>query len=219
MLIQDGRLRPGDRLPSEQELTQLFGISRPTVREAIRSLVYRDVLEVVHGRGTFVAENPGVEPDPLGLSTLPPEDLQESLSEVRLIFEPGVARLAAVNATRQDLEAIEESLEDMEQTVRDRSVSMSIELEFHRTIANASKNVVIMRIMPVIMESIIRTYDTARRTSHDHATALLEHRRVVDAIRHRKGAEAESAMRDHLQQSIARTLAKRQANSETRYRE
>lgn len=218
MLIEDGQLKPEDQLPSEQELTQLFGVSRPTVREAIRSLVSRNVLKVVHGRGTYVAENPGVKPDPLGLNTVPPEALLHSLAETRLIFEPGVARLAAENADDDDLEAIKTNLRTMEQIVRDHNISMSIELEFHRKIANASKNVVIMRVIPIIMESIIRTYEQARRTSGEHATALEEHRRIVEAIRRGAGIEAEQAMREHLSRSLDRTLAKEAAEHNRRTR-
>ncbi len=208
MLIEDGRLEPGDKLPNEQQLAELFGLSRPTIREAIRSLVTRHVLEVVRGRGTFVTAKPGVETDPLGLNLLSGDDLRGSLAEARLIIEPGVARLAAEKADPQDIEKIETHLADMEQIVRERMVSMSIELEFHRSIANASKNPVIVRIVPLIMESIIRTYDEARRTRHDHATALEEHKHIVAAIRDRDGDRAEASMRSHLQRSIARTLAK-----------
>lgn len=213
MLIQDGQLKPGDRLPSEQELTQLFGLSRPTIREAIRALAAQHVLRVVRGKGTFVTDNPGVETDPLRLGSIPGDVLRQSLAEARIIIEPGVARLAAENADAEDLETIEMHLADMEQIVRDRKVSMSIELEFHRSIANAGKNTVIMRIIPIIMEGIIRTYSSARRTRHDHATALEEHKRIVDAIRNRDGELAEQMMRSHLQRSAARTRKKIKRNS------
>jgi len=190
-------------------LTQLFGLSRPTIREAIRALVSRNVLKVERGRGTFVADNPGVETDPLGLSTLPAGQLQPSLREARLIIEPGVARLAALNADLVDIEAINTHLTDMQQIVDEGRVSMSVELEFHRSIAKASKNPVIMRIIPIIMDSIIRTYDSARRTSRDHAVALEEHYAIFEAIRHGDPAEAEGAMRNHLEHSLARSAAKR----------
>ena len=208
MLIQDGQLKPGDRLPSEQELTQLFGLSRPTIREAIHALAAQHVLQVVRGKGTFVTDNPGVETDPLRLGSIPDDALRQALVEARIIIEPGVARLAAENADAADLETIAMHLADMEQIVRDRKVSMSIELEFHRSIANAGKNTVIMRIIPIIMEGIIRTYSNARRTRHDHATALEEHKRIVEAIRNRDGELAEQMMRSHLQRSAARTREK-----------
>jgi DNA-binding FadR family transcriptional regulator len=208
MLIQDGQLKPGDKLPSEQELTHLFGLSRPTIREAIHSLVAQNILDVAHGRGTFVSQNPGVETDPLGLNALPGEQLQESLPEARLLIEPGVAALAAKNATEDDVEAIETHLADMEQIVQKGGVSMSIEMEFHRSIANASKNVIITRIIPIILESIMRTYSSAHRTGEEHAMALEEHKRIVDAIREGDASSAELAMRQHLERSSARTLAK-----------
>ncbi len=216
MLIQDGQLKPGDRLPSELELTQLFGLSRPTIREAIRFLVSRNVLKVVRGRGTFVTENPGVETDPLGLNALALEELQPSLVEARLMIEPGVARLAAENAGAEDIEAIETHLADMEQIVHEGKVSMSIELEFHRSIARASKNAVIMRIIPIIMDSIIRTYAITGRSSHDHSQALEEHRHVFNAIRRGDPVGAEQAMRTHLEQSRTRSRAKTRPAPHTR---
>jgi DNA-binding FadR family transcriptional regulator len=208
MLIQDGQLKPGDKLPSEQELTQLFGLSRPTIREAIHSLVARNILDVTHGRGTFVSQNPGVETDPLGLSALTTEQLGESLPEARVLIEPGVAGLAAKNATPEDMEAIETHLSDMEQIVQEGGVSMSVELEFHRSIANASKNLIIQRIVPIILESIMRTYSHAHRTREEHAMALEEHRNIVKAIRSGEVEHAEEAMRQHLLRSSARTFAK-----------
>ncbi len=211
MLIQDRQLKPGDKLPSEVQLTQLFGLSRPTIREAIRALVSRNVLKVERGRGTFVADNPGVEADPLQLGTLPAEQLQPSLREARLIIEPGVARLAALNADPADIEEIKTHLADMQQIVDEGRVSMSVELEFHRSIAKASKNPVIVRIIPIIMDSIIRTYDSARRTSRDHAVALEEHYAIFEAIRHGDAAGAEEAMRNHLERSLARSASKNRA--------
>lgn len=215
MLIQERRLKPGDKLPSEVQLTQLFGLSRPTIREAIRSLVSRNVLKVEHGRGTFVADNPGVETDPLGLNQLPAEALKPSLLEARLIIEPGVARLAAANADSGDIEAIGTHLADMQQIVDEGKISMSVELEFHRSIAQASKNAVIMRIIPIIMDSIIRTYDSARRTSRDHGAALEEHYAIFEAIRRGDPAGAENAMRNHLERSRARSAAKQRNASDT----
>lgn len=208
MLIRDGQLKPSDKLPNEFELTGLFGVSRPTVREAIRSLVSQNILVVHRGRGTYVADDPGIVADPLGLGLLADANLRYSLVEARLVIEPGVARLAAENAEQADLDRIETYITEMEQIVDEHKVSMSIELEFHRSIAQASKNPVIMRIIPVIMDSIINTYKDAKRTSADHERALEEHRRIFHAIRRRDGRSAEEAMRNHLENSRLRTLAK-----------
>lgn len=208
MLIQDGQLQPGDRLPGELELARLFGLSRPTIREAIRSLGARNVLRVEQGRGTFVSDSPGVETDPLGLASLSQKSLRTSLAEARLIIEPGVARLAAENADDEDLRSIEMHLTDMQQVVTGGTVSMSVELEFHRSIARASKNAVINRIVPLIMDSIIRTYGRAQPSNDDHAKALSEHRHILEAIRQRDPVAAEETMRRHLESSRERTLAK-----------
>lgn len=215
MLIQDGQLNPGDKLPGELELTQLFGLSRPTIREAIHTLVSRNILVVRRGRGTFVSENPGIAADPLGLDLLADEGLRFALIEARLVIEPGVARLAAENAAQEDLDRIRTYLTEMKHIVDEHKVSMSIELEFHRSIAQASKNPVIMRVVPVIMDSIIRAYKDAKRTSADHERALEEHRLVFEAICRRDGERAEDAMRHHLENSRLRTLAKLERTGRT----
>ncbi len=210
MLIRDGQLKSGDKLPSEMELTQLFGVSRPTIREAIHTLVSQNILLVLRGRGTFVSDNPGITADPLGLDLLSDAGLGCALVQARFVLEPGVAKLAAENADKEDLEKIYTYLHEMEHIVEEQKVSMSVELEFHHSIAQASKNPVIMRIIPIIMDSIFRVYKDTHLTLTDHKRALDEHREIAEAISNHDGDEAERAMRHHLENSRLRSLAKQE---------
>ena len=166
-LIRDEKLKPGDKLPNEIELTRLFGVSRPTVREAVKALVSRNIIEILRGRGTFVSSTPGITSDPLGLYFINSGDLHLSLIEARLLLEPPVARLAAEKGEAEDIERIGLHVQEMADIVTRREVGMSIELEFHRSIAEATKNPVIMRIVPIIMDSIVKTYKDAPRTLVD----------------------------------------------------
>jgi DNA-binding FadR family transcriptional regulator len=210
-LIQEKKLIPGDKLPNEMALTQLFSVSRPTVREGVKALVSQNIIEIRRGRGTFVSQNPGIVDDPLGLDFMHSPGLPLSLVEARLIIEPGVARLAARNAGPDDLENIALYIRRMENVVDHHQVKINPDLEFHRSIVCAAKNPVLMRIVPVILESIVKTYEGSPRTTDDHSHALREHRRVYAAIKKRAPEEAFRAMQRHLENSYRRTLKKLQA--------
>ena len=210
-LILGEELKRGEKIPSEMELCVLFSVSRPTIREAVKSLVSAGVLEIRRGKGTYVSMKPGLAADPLGLDFVPGPDLRLSLIEARLIIEPGVARLATRNADDQDLEPIARSIRDMEEIVYRHKVGMNEELDFHRSIAEATKNPVIMRLVPVIMDSIVKTYRDAPRTSEDHRHALEEHTAIFKAISARDSEGAFAAMQHHLEMSYRRTMAKRSA--------
>jgi GntR family transcriptional repressor for pyruvate dehydrogenase complex len=208
-LIQDAKIKPGDKLPNEMELTRLFGVSRPTVREAVKSLVSQNIIEIVRGRGTFVSQTPGIASDPLGLEFISSGDLHLALIEARLLLEPPVARLAAEKAEAEDIERIAVHVREMEEIVARREVGVTTELEFHRSIAEATKNPVIMRIVPVIMDSIVKTYKDAPRTLEDHRQALEEHRGIYEEIRGKDPEAAFAAMSRHLSNSYRRTLRRR----------
>ncbi|MGQ9616884.1 MAG: FadR/GntR family transcriptional regulator [Spirochaetota bacterium] len=208
-LIRDEKLRPGDKLPNEMELATLFGVSRPTVREAVKSLVSQNIIEIVRGKGTFVSQNPGVSSDPLGLDFVLDGNLHLSLIEVRLIIEPAVARLAAERGSSEDIERIGQFIHEMEDTVGRHEVGMGTELKFHRSIAEATKNPVIMRIIPVILDAIIKTYRDAPRTSEEHKQALEEHMEIYKGIKQKDPEKAFQAMTHHLENSYRRTMSKR----------
>lgn len=212
-LIREQRLKPGDKLPNEMELSHLFGVSRPTIREAMKSLISQNVVSIHRGRGTYISENPGIVSDPLGLDFIHSADLQIALIEARLIIEPGAARLAARNADQKEIDTMEILLKEMEESILMHHVRITKELEFHRSIARATKNPVIIRIVPLIMEAIQKTYREAPRTTEDHRQALEEHQQVLAAIRSHNQEEAYQAMRQHLENSLKRTLSKKQVPS------
>ena len=108
-LIESKKLLPGERLPSEQELMKELNVGRGTIREAIKSLVSRNIVEIRRGVGTFVAKKTGVVEDPLGFSFINNKNkLVKDSMDVRLLLEPSIAKWAARNATDSEiLEIIE----------------------------------------------------------------------------------------------------------------
>jgi DNA-binding FadR family transcriptional regulator len=160
-LIRDEKLKPGEKLPNELELCALFSVSRPTVREAVKALVSQGIIEIRRGKGTYVSQEPGIAEDPLGLDFITTPNLRLTLIEARLIIEPGAARLAAQKADDNDIAKIAASVKAMEEVVYQHKVEIHTELDFHRSIAEATRNPVIMRIIPIIMESIVKTYRDA----------------------------------------------------------
>jgi len=207
-LIRDNMLKPGEKLPNEMELCGLFSVSRPTIREAVKILVSQGIIEIRRGKGTYVRQMPGISEDPLGLDFIVNPNMRLMLIEARIIIEPGVARLAAQNADASAIAAIGASVREMEEIVLQNKVNIEAELDFHRNIAEATKNPVITRLIPIIMESITKTYSDAPRTTEDHRQALEEHRLIYKAIAARDPDSSFQAMHSHLDASYKRTLSK-----------
>lgn len=133
-IVAEGTLRPGDKLPNEVELSQQLGVSRATLREAIRELAACGVLEVRRGRGTFVSEEVADIED-FGFSGL--ERLQgqlRDLFELRSIFEPKAARLACQRATEEELRDILERGEAVERCIRAGQDRTEADRDFHAAI-------------------------------------------------------------------------------------
>jgi GntR family transcriptional repressor for pyruvate dehydrogenase complex len=212
-LIRGEKLKPGDKLPNEMELSRLFGVSRPTVREAVKALLSQNIIEIVRGKGTFVSQMPGIIDDPLGLDFVMNADLRLSLLEARLLIEPGAARLAAQNADESDVARIEKFVDAMGEIVRKKEINMEIELDFHRSIAEATKNPVIIRIVPAIIDAIVKTYRDAPRTSEDHRHASEEHRTIFNAVKAKDPSRAFNAMHHHLEMGYQRSLFRLQGQS------
>jgi GntR family transcriptional repressor for pyruvate dehydrogenase complex len=205
-LIRGEKLKAGDKLPNEMQLAKSFGVSRPTLREAVQSLMSQNIIEIVRGKGTFVAHNTGVVRDPLGLDFLADRDLPFSLIEARRLIEPGVARLAAQRVQAADLQRLERLAEEMKGIVTRDANWVRVEQEFHSSIARATQNPVIMRIVPVIVEAIVKSLRYAPRSPEDHRQAFREHSAILAAIRERSPEKAFQAMRQHLAASYRRTI-------------
>ncbi|AEF85669.1 GntR domain protein [Treponema primitia ZAS-2] len=196
--IIDNNLPRGAKLPNELELTRLLGVGRSTIREAVRSLVSRNVLEVRQGAGTFVAEHRlGVPDDPLGFTFIrDKEKLTMDLVEVRLSIEPRIAAMAARAASDEDireLKALAREVEDLIHAGEDHSHK---DVEFHTRIAQSSRNLVVPNLMPIIQQSIILFVNTTHRVLVKET--IDTHRLIVDAIEEHDSIGASDAMTLHI---------------------
>lgn len=196
-MIQEKGYVPGDKLPTEMELSEVLGVGRNTVREALRILMSRNIVTIRQGSGTFISEKNGIPDDPLGFSMM--EDtgqLTRDLLQVRLILEPPIAALAAQNATEEDLDRLEQVLEQVEALVRERKDYAEKDSQFHAQIAACSHNTVMSNLVPVITDGVRVFASAVKETEYDQT--LVSHRAIFEAIRDKKAVEAQQAMYFHL---------------------
>ena len=214
-------VEPGQKIPNEFELAEKFGVGRSTIREAVKGLVSRGILEVRRGSGTYVISTNSMAVDPLGFSkTQDKYKLALDLFEVRLMIEPEIAALACKNASAEELKRLKCLCDETEQLYRSGRNHISKDIEFHTCIARCSKNQVVETLIPVINTAV---YSFANITHHLLMDETLEtHRAVTDAIIKRDSIGAKCAMMMHLtynRQTIMRIMEqrkikKRQTNTE-----
>lgn len=199
-LILDRDMQPGDRLPTEVELTQELGVGRSTVREAVRRLASRNILEVRQGAGTFVSQKKGVPEDPFGLTFIgsgPKVALE--LSDVRLMLEPELAASAAIRATPEQIQELFDVCQRVEDSILAGAEYIDEDIAFHRCVAEISGNSVLQNIIPVISSSVHISVQETGDEFRSHT--LEEHRRIVAAIARRDAIGARFAMATHLNTS------------------
>lgn len=206
--IHTGRLRPGDGLPSERELTERLGISRVTVRDALRTLEATGLVEIRVGArgGAFVtAPQPGFVGEGLANMLLLSSGAPEDVTEARMIFELGAIGLVCERRTEDDLAALEEICTRAEDALESGEFDVRLSAEFHIRLAASSHNTAIALIVdsfqgPLLM-SLQRAKDVAPLMGERGAH---EHRALVDAVRRRDTAEAHDLMDRHLGRTAER---------------
>lgn len=197
-LIVEQHLTCEDKLPSEFELAEMLGVGRGTIREGVKLLVARNVLDIRRGKGTYIAPNPGEIPDPLGFVYYPDQfRLALDLAEIRLQMEPWVARMAAERATAEDLKKLRDACSVVEQDIvaeRDHSRN---DVLFHVAIAECTHNLVVPKLIPIITYAI--TLFVSLTESRLKAQTLVDHREILDAVCDRDGDRASKTMERHIQ--------------------
>ena len=196
-LIVEQHLTSEDKLPSEFELAEQLHVGRGTVREGVKLLVARNVLEIRRGKGTYIARNPGEVPDPLGFAYYPDQvQLAMDLVEIRGQMEPWVARMAAERAAPEDLAALRETCLVVEQDIlagRDHSKN---DVLFHVAIAKCTHNLVVPKLIPIITYAI--TLFVTLTKSRLRMETLVDHREIMEAICNRDPDQAEKMMARHI---------------------
>ena len=198
-LILDGALKPGDKLPPERELAERFGVSRSAVREAIRSLELKGLVEPRPGEGTLV-RTPSIDSllDPLASLLGQRLEVVHELLEVRSMIEPHLAGRAARNAGPEDIAQLEAILERQKAKVSRQELAIEEDSDFHYTIARASKNSVILKVVDMLMDILRESRERSLQVEGRREKSLAGHRRILNAIKRRDVEGAEEAMRQHL---------------------
>lgn len=197
-LIESKELLPGEKLPSEQELMKELNVGRGTIREAIKSLVSRNIVEIRRGVGTFVAKNTGVVEDPLGFSFIDnKKKLVKDSMDVRLLLEPSIARWAARNATDSEILEIIELSKKIETAILNDENYSDLDVEFHTKIANSSRNLVVENLIPILTTNIRSLIDVTHAVLKEYT--ILSHKKIANAIKERDEEMAEQLMREHIE--------------------
>src|SRR5947209_6606260 len=200
--ILKGSLKPGDQLPAERELAQRFGVSRTAVREAVKALREKGLVEAYSGRGTFITNGTTQAiRQSLGLMMkIGHVEGSNHLAELRAILEPGIAALAAVRIEDQLLATMREAVAVMERSLRDPESYIEADLDFHLALAEAAANPLILSltdsIVALLREQRIRIFNVPGGPERGQ----FHHKRILQAIEQRDPEMARDAMKSHLQQ-------------------
>lgn len=201
--ILDKKLRSGQKLPTEKELCEMFGVSRTALREALQMLSAKGLIRIRKGSGTYVtdfarmdaSENPN-----LFLQLNFDKDYALHLVHTRQIIEPQIARLAARNRSDDNLELLEENLAKFSDPNIDSERHALLDLEFHQQIAEACQNPVLRLTMEPLFKLMprMKTIIVSEVRHNDITQALAYHRDILDNIREKNEEAAFIAMQDHL---------------------
>lgn len=198
-LMAQGSLVPGCRLPPERELAKTLGVSRSTLRQALKVLEIMEVISSHVGDGTYL--NPGassVLSEPMEFLILLNEISSHEVMEARLIVEPELAARAAARATAEEVVRLERTLRAMEECAGNRTRLIEQDLLFHQAIFDAAGNRLCSLMFSVLHKSLHELIDlTSRLVDLEHTTGF--HRRIFHAIRRRDPEAARRRMTEHLQ--------------------
>lgn len=197
-----GEFKVGEKLPSERELANLFGVSRIPVREALKTLEFMGIVEHVRGEGVYVRTLS--MRDLLAHVEFAVQDDNErqiltDLFEVRESIEVKAAQLAALRRTEQDIEAIQTAVLNMERDVQLRRNHKQSSLEFHNAIFQASKNAVLCRINEVLLDLQRLSRQKSSEVTGRDRVSLAYHQKILAMICEQNAGQAAKFMLEHLQ--------------------
>jgi GntR family transcriptional regulator, transcriptional repressor for pyruvate dehydrogenase complex len=200
--IQKGALKAGDQLPAERELALQFGVSRTAVREAVKALHEKGLIEAYPGRGTFVtserANSIRLTFDRMFKARQADGTLH--LVEVREILEPEIAALAAVRADEESVSELREAVSIMDNARHDPDAFIEADLDFHLALAEAASNPLILSLIDSIIGVLREQRMRIFQVDGGPERGQYHHKRILEAIENRDSVGAREAMRAHLRQ-------------------
>jgi GntR family transcriptional repressor for pyruvate dehydrogenase complex len=202
--ILKGELRSGDRLPTEREMAEQFHVSRTAVREAMKILAQKGLVDMRPGRGTIVIDGAQeAMQHSIGLVMklkLGEVGGSDNLVEVRAILETEIAALAAARASDEEISAMREAIMAMDESLDDADAFIEADNSFHEALARATQNTLIL----ILVNSIVNPLSEQRKQIFEveggPQRGQIHHRRILDSIIRRDPEAARAAMRSHLQQ-------------------
>jgi GntR family transcriptional repressor for pyruvate dehydrogenase complex len=199
-LIEKGKLKRGDQLPTERELSETFKVSRATVREAIFSLETMKLVDRRQGDGTYViASSEEALVQPLAASLFHEKDDLIDIFSLRKIIEPEVAQLASENATPEEINELGKILKEQEIEVAGRENPIQTDTHFHHLLARMAKNRVLERLMLALVDLLGKTRETYLQSEERELKSLRGHQDILTAVKNGNGTAARQAMRKHLE--------------------
>jgi GntR family transcriptional repressor for pyruvate dehydrogenase complex len=194
------KLQPGDKLPSERELAENLQVSRGSIRDAIRSLELMGMLEPRQGAGTIVRETTADSLKPFADALKQRKEMVTDLLDFREMLEPPLAARAAKNVNLEQIQGLKEILQRQEQKMAAGEPAITEDAEFHYTIALASRNTVVLKVIDLVMDLLRDTRQRALQVAGRPETSLAGHRRILDAIARHDPEAAHAAMRRHIRE-------------------
>ena len=200
-LIVEELLKPGDKLPPERELAELFQVSRSSVRDAIRTLELMGLVEPRQGEGTVVRDgSAGSAVNPLFTMLVRKREMVSELLDVRKMLEPPLAARAAAHASAEDIAYLEDILRRQGEKVCRGELAIEEDSEFHYTIARAAKNSVVLKVLDVLMDLLRESRERTLQVEGRLQRSFAGHRRILQAIQRHDAAAAEAAMHQHVEE-------------------
>ncbi len=202
-MLREGLLRQGTRLPPERELAAHFNVARSSLRQALKVLEVLGVITQKVGDGSYLnTDTSAVLSVPMEFLFLLDDTSVRELTELRLLIEPGLARLAAERATLEDIALLRQSIRDLESSGNDTLKIVSSDLLFHRAIFQASKNGPAASVFHSIHRAMAKMIlVTSQLVDLDHTLSF--HKPIMQAIERRDGELAARLMADHLADATA----------------
>ncbi len=198
--IVKGDLKAGDQLPAERELAQRFGVSRTAVREAVKALREKGLVEAYSGRGTFVTDGTtqAVRQSLDLMVKIGQPEGSTHLAEVRAILEPEIAALAAVRIQEAELATMREAVVVMDRAGQDPQAFIEADLDFHLALAEGANNPLILSLLDSIVGLLREQRLRIFRVPGGPERGQVHHKRILEAVEHHDAEKARETMRAHL---------------------
>jgi GntR family transcriptional repressor for pyruvate dehydrogenase complex len=200
--IVKGTLKPGDQLPAERELAQKFGVSRTAVREAVKALREKGLVEAYSGRGTFITDGTtqAVRQSLDLMVKIGQAEGSTHVAELRAILEPEIAALAATRIEESELATMREAVAVMDRAEQDPEAYIEADLDFHLALAEAAENPLILSLLDSIVGLLREQRLRIFLVPGGPERGQIHHKKILDAVERRDAHAARQAMRDHLEQ-------------------